>query len=115
MSTLYVGRITGTPLATVASNISREATILIGNISGEAMPICNAFARAPRRLTIAASRRPEQLRARFDAMQDDRAPTDPVDEEKVEPQGVEDVLKRFGVEFGVLSVPVIAPETLEDD
>jgi len=31
-------------------------------------------------------------------------------------QGVEDVLERFGVEFGVLtSVPVIALETLEND
>jgi hypothetical protein len=30
-------------------------------------------------------------------------------------QGVEDVLQRFGVEFGVLtSVPVIALETLEN-
>lgn len=31
-------------------------------------------------------------------------------------QGVEDVLERFGVEFGVLaSVPVIALEALEND
>jgi hypothetical protein len=79
-------------------------------------------------------------------MQDHRPPTDPIDEQKVGPQvalreatpviatlseamhtegrweplagdqGVEDVLQRFGVEFGVLtSVPVIALETLEND
>jgi hypothetical protein len=44
------------------------------------------FARARRRLTIPASRRPEQLRVRPDAMQDHRTPTDPIDEEKVGPQ-----------------------------
>jgi hypothetical protein len=104
------------------------------------------FARAPRRLAIAASRRPEQLCVRPDAMQDHRTPADPIDEQKVGPQvalreatpvivtlseamltegrreplagdqGVEDVLERFGVEFGVFtSVPVIALEAREND
>ena len=79
-------------------------------------------------------------------MQDHRAPTDPIDKKKIGPQvalreatpviaalseamfaeggweflasnhGVEDVLKRFDVEFGVFtSVPVIALETREND
>lgn len=79
-------------------------------------------------------------------MHDDRAPTDPIDEQKVrsqvalgeatpvtvtyaeamlterrwEPlagdQCVENVLQRFGVEFGVFtSFPVIAVEALEND
>jgi hypothetical protein len=41
------------------------------------------FARAPRRLRIATARRTEQLCVRPDAMQDHRAPTDPIDEKKI--------------------------------
>src|ERR1700741_231240 len=44
------------------------------------------LARTPRRLTIAASRRREQLCVRPNAMQDDHAPADPIDEQKVGPQ-----------------------------
>ncbi|HEY1890361.1 MAG TPA: hypothetical protein VGG63_08140 [Steroidobacteraceae bacterium] len=91
------------------------------------------FAGAPRRLAIAASRRPEQLHMRPDAMQDHRTPTDPIDEKKIGPkvafheatpviatlseamfmegrweflagnQRVEYVLQRFDVEFGVFT------------
>jgi len=97
-------------------------------------------------LTIAQSRRSEQLRVRPDAMQDHRAPTDSIDEQEVgaqlalreatpvfgmlsetmlaegrreslaADQGVEDVLKRFGVELRVLtSASVIALEAREND
>ncbi|HEV2269309.1 MAG TPA: hypothetical protein VGR92_07615 [Steroidobacteraceae bacterium] len=106
----------------------------------------SCFARALRRLTIATSRRTKQLRVRPDAMQDHRTPTDPIDEKKIgtqvayreaapvtvtlsEPmftegrweflarnQGVEDVLKRLDVEFGVFTrVPVIALKAREND
>jgi len=97
-------------------------------------------------LTIAQSRRSEQLRVRPDAMQDHRTPTDSIDEQEVgaelalceatpvfgmlsetmlaegrreslaADQGVEDVLKRFGVELRVLtSASVIALEAREND
>jgi hypothetical protein len=99
-----------------------------------------------RRLRIATARRTEQLCVRPDAIQDHGAPTDPIDEKKIGPQvalreatpviaalseamfsegrwepltgnqGVEDVLERFNVEFGVFtSVPVIALEAREND
>jgi hypothetical protein len=88
---------------------------------------------APRRLTTAGSRRPEQLLVRPDTVQNDRAPTDSIDEQKVASQmalgkatpffapppqtvlakcrwesiagdqDVENMLESFDVEFGVLT------------